>query len=419
MTDSQASARAITTTCCIAGGGPAGMMLGFLLARAGVPVTVIEKHKDFLRDFRGDTIHPSTLELMAELGLLERFLARPHEKTETINVQVGGQSVLAADFTHLPVTCGYIAFMPQWEFLDFLAEEAGRFDTFTLLRSTEATDIIEQDGTVRGLRCRDADGTIEIRADLTIGADGRGSAVRDASGLQPTTLGAPMDVLWMRVPKGAEHPEGTLFRLSTGVILILIDRGTYWQIAYVIRKSGFDTLKKDGLDAFRERIVRLVPALAGEIDALSTWDDVKLLTVAVDRLDTWHCPGLLFVGDAAHAMSPVGGIGINLAIQDAVAAANLLHAPLRAGTVGSNDLAAVQKRRQWPTQITQRAQVLIQNRVIANVLAQDGQETDRPMSMPWPLRLVKAIPLLARLPARFIGMGARPEHIQSPEAGRP
>lgn len=414
MTESQASVRTLSTTCCIAGGGPAGMMLGFLLARAGIPVTVVEKHADFLRDFRGDTIHPSTLELMAELGLLDRFLARPHEKTRTIGVQIGSETIRAADFSHLPVTCGYIAFMPQWDFLDFLAEEASAFETFTLLRSTEAVGLLESGGVTRGIRCRDAQGELEIHAPLTIGADGRGSALRKAAGLSPTVLGAPMDVLWMRVPKGPQHPDGTLFRLAAGAILILIDRGTYWQIAYVIRKGGFDALRQDGLDAFRRRIVDLLPALAGEIDALASWDDVKLLTVAVDRLDTWHRPGLLFIGDAAHAMSPVGGIGINLAIQDAVAAANRLHAPLRAGIIGPDDLAAVEKRRRWPTRVTQRAQILIQDRVIASVLTRAETADTAPLPVPWPLRLVRAFPVLARLPARFIGMGVRPEHVRSP-----
>lgn len=401
--------RKITTTCCIAGGGPAGMMLGFLLARAGIDVTVVEKHSDFLRDFRGDTIHPSTLEVMKELGLLDRFLARPHEKAFNIHGQFGDETLMVADFTHLPVTCGFIAFMPQWEFLDFLADEARAFPNFTLLRSTEATNILSTNGTITGLECMSADGPIKIEATLTVAADGRGSTVRQVAGMVPQNLGAPMDVLWMHIPKRGDEQSKSFGRFDAGRILILIDRNTYWQAAFVIPKGGLNAIKARGLEAFRAEIMALSPALADNIDALASWDDIKLLTVAVDRLHTWHKPGLLVIGDAAHAMSPVGGVGINLAIQDAVATANLLHDPLRRQCLTNKDLAAVQSRRMWPTKLTQAAQVAAQNRVIAPALA-SGQA----MKLPLPLRILKRFPVLARIPARLIGMGVRPEHVHSP-----
>lgn len=408
--DTDGGSRTLTTTCCIAGGGPAGMIAGYLLARAGIDVIVLEKHADFLRDFRGDTIHPSTLELMYELGVLDRFLQRPHQKTFKLRGRIGDEDLVVADFTHLPTRCGYIAFMPQWDFLDFLAEEGAAFDTFHLRRQTEVTGLVLDKGRVVGVRAKDTDGPLEIRAELVIGADGRHSTVREEAGLPVRDLGAPMDVLWMRIPNTADDPDESLGRFDAGRILALINRRDYWQVAYVIEKGGFDAIREKGIAALRTDIATLAPFLADSVDALKDWDDVSLLTVTVDRLETWHRPGLLCIGDAAHAMSPVGGVGINLAIQDAVAAANLLHAPLRAGHVAPRDLDRVQRRRMWPTRVTQAAQVAIQNRIISNVLAMDG-----PMPLPWPLKLVKRFPALARIPARLVGMGARPEHIHSPK----
>ncbi len=325
-------AEQITTRCCIAGGGPAGMMLGFLLARAGVPVVVLEKHKDFLRDFRGDTVHPSTLELMYELGLLDEFLKLPHQKIETLSGQVGAERVTMADFTHLPTHCKYIALMPQWDFLNFLADHGKRYKTFDLRMQTEATDLIEEGGRIVGLRANTPDGALDIRADLVIGADGRHSTVREQAGLKGDDYGAPMDVLWFRLSRKASDETETFGHIEAGMMLVMLDRGDYWQCAFVIPKGGIERVKAKGLDAFRERVVWMSPFLADRIGELKSWDDIKLLSVAVDRLQQWWRPGLLCIGDAAHAMSPIGGVGINLAVQDAVAAANRLAAPLKAGT---------------------------------------------------------------------------------------
>jgi 2-polyprenyl-6-methoxyphenol hydroxylase-like FAD-dependent oxidoreductase len=395
-------------TCCIAGGGPAGVMLGFLLARAGVDVLVLEKHRDFLRDFRGDTIHPSTLQVMHELGLLDAFLERPHQEVRELRGIIGDTRIKLADFGHLPTRCRFIALMPQWDFLDFLAEAGRRYPGFHLAMQAEVTDLIEEAGRITGVRGQTPEGPFEVRADLVVGADGRHSVVRERAGLKVRNLGAPIDVLWMRLSKRPGDPTETAGRINFGKMLVMLDRGDYWQCAFVIRKDGFVALQAKGLDAFRRDIVQIAPFLHDRADELRGWDDVKLLTVAVDRLEKWWRPGLLCIGDCAHAMSPVGGVGINLAIQDAVAAGNLLGEKLRAGALGDDDLAAVERRRTLPTRLTQAMQVLVQERVIDRVL-----ESEKPITAPWPLRLFNSFPLLARIPARLIGMGFRPEHVRT------
>jgi 2-polyprenyl-6-methoxyphenol hydroxylase-like FAD-dependent oxidoreductase len=405
----------IRARCCIAGGGPAGMMLGYLLARAGVDVVVLEKHADFLRDFRGDTVHPSTLELMFELGLLDEFLKRPHQEVGVLIGIVGGTTVPIADFSHVPTHCKFIALMPQWDFLTFLAENARRYPAFRLLMQAEVTELIDAGDGIAGVRASTPDGPIEIRADLVVGADGRHSTVRARAGLAVHDLGAPIDVLWMRLPK---HPGdiggAALGRFDAGRILVTLDRGDYWQCASVIPKGGYDALRARGLQALRDDVAAVAPDLADRVGALQSWDDVKLLTVTVDRLTEWYRQGLLCIGDAAHAMSPVGGVGINLAVQDAVAAANILAEPLRAGTLNASHLAAVQRRRMLPTRLTQALQVFAQNRIIIGVL-----RSNAPTKVPALLRLLGAFPLLRCIPARVVGVGFRPEHVRTPEAVTP
>jgi 2-polyprenyl-6-methoxyphenol hydroxylase-like FAD-dependent oxidoreductase len=397
----------ISTRCCIAGGGPAGMILGLLLARAGIDVVVLEKHADFLRDFRGDTVHPSTMEVMHELGLLDAFLALPHSEVRSLGVQIGAEFFEIANFSHLPTRCKFIALMPQWDFLDFLAAEAKRYPTFRLLLQTEATGLLREDDRMVGVSALGPDGSLAIRAELVVGADGRHSTLRDAAGFEVVDRGAPMDVLWLRLSKHPSDPGQTLGRVGAGRIFIMLDRNDYWQCAFVIPKGGIDEVHAQGLEAFRADIVQLAPFLRDRVHELATWDDIKLLTVAVNRLDTWYRPGLLFIGDAAHAMSPVGGVGINLAIQDAVATANTLVPRMRQGAATLDDLRAVQRRRELPTRLTQRMQVLIQNRVISNVLR--GTATPEP---PWAVRILGRYPVLRRLPARAVAMGFRPEHIR-------
>jgi 2-polyprenyl-6-methoxyphenol hydroxylase-like FAD-dependent oxidoreductase len=400
-----AGARRLETRCCIAGGGPAGLMLGLLLARSGVPVVVLEKHADFLRDFRGDTIHPSTLEVVNELGLLDEFLALPHDKVADLAVQFVNGQFLVADFRRLPVRCGFIAMMPQWDFLDFLAGCGRRESGYTLLMRTEATGLIEEGGRVVGVRARDDDGELEVRADLTVACDGRHSTLREAAGFAPTNLGAPIDVLWFRISRRPDDIAETGGRFGAGTILVMINRGDYWQCAYVIPKGSVESVRARGLPLFRDGLAAFAPMLADRVGELRSWDDLKLLTVRVDRLPRWWRPGLLCIGDAAHAMSPVGGVGINLAIQDAVATANRLAAALRERRVTDSDLAAVQARRRWPTRATQAVQLLVQNIVIAPSLGRSG-----PPRAPLPVRLMARWPWLRRLPARLIGMGFRPEH---------
>jgi 2-polyprenyl-6-methoxyphenol hydroxylase-like FAD-dependent oxidoreductase len=398
----------IRADCCIAGGGPAGLMLGFLLARAGVDVVVLEKHADFFRDFRGDTIHPSTLEVMHELGLLQEFLTRPHQELSHLGAQIGEARLTIADFSHLPTTCKFIALMPQWDFLNFLVEQARRYPTFHLCMETEVTGLVHTDGRVTGVHAKTTGGTLRVDADLVVGADGRGSTVREQAGLEIIDLGAPMDVLWMRLSKGRGDPGQTLGRVDPGRILVLIDRGDYWQCAYLIPKGGIEEIRRRGLPALREAIAQLAPYLRDRVGELREWSDVKLLTVRVDRLRDWYRPGLLCIGDAAHAMSPIGGVGINLAIQDAVAAANILARPLKDRALGPAHLQAVQRRRELPTRVTQGVQVFIQKRVIAAVLS-SGQQT---ISLPLPLRLLRRWRLLQRIPAYIVGVGVRPEHVR-------
>jgi 2-polyprenyl-6-methoxyphenol hydroxylase-like FAD-dependent oxidoreductase len=383
------------------------MMLGLLLARAGIDVTVLEKHADFLRDFRGDTVHPSTLQLMHELGLLDEFLLRPHQEVGKLAVEIGSETVQVGDFTHLPTRCKFIALMPQWEFLDFLAEHAKSYPGFHLLLRTEGTGLLRDGERVVGVTAHSTDGPLEIRAGLVIATDGRHSTMRDATNLKVIDHGAPMDVLWLRLPRRDGDPGQTLGRVGAGHLLVTLDRGDYWQCAFVIAKGGYNAIRDAGLDAFRVQIAGMAPHFGDRVQEIASWDDVKLLTVAVNRMERWYQPGLLLIGDAAHAMSPIGGVGINLAIQDAVAAANILVPPLRRGTVTVQDLHAVQRRRELPTKLTQGVQLIIQNRVISNVLK--STQTPRP---PWLVRMLGRFPFLQRFPARAVGLGFRPEHIQ-------
>ncbi|MGC2508658.1 MAG: FAD-dependent oxidoreductase [Candidatus Acidiferrales bacterium] len=404
----------ISTGCCIAGGGPAGMMLGFLLARAGVDVTVLEKHGDFLRDFRGDTVHPSTLEVLHELGLLEDFLKRPHQEVRELVAYVGQQSVPIADLSHLPTQCKFIVLMPQWDFLNFLAENARRYPGFHVRMECEATDILVDGDCVKGVRATTKQGELHVRADLVVAADGRHSTIRAKAGFEVMTLGAPIDVLWMRIPRTPSDPPQSLGRVDAGKFLVMINRADYWQCAYVIPKGGFDAIRAAGLAGFQSDIAQIAPFVSDRVAELKTWDDVKLLSVAVDRLRQWYRPGLLCIGDAAHAMSPIGGVGINLAIQDAVAAANLLAAPLRSRTVSIRDLRKVQERRMFPTRATQRLQVFVQDRVVTPAL----KSKTKIANLPLPLKLLRRWPLLRRIPARIVGVGFRPEHVKTRASGR-
>ena len=383
----------IATTCCIAGGGPAGMMLGFLLARAGVDVVVLEKHADFFRDFRGDTVHPSTLELMYELGLLEQFLKVPHQKIERLSAQIGAERVPMADFTHLPTHCKFVALMPQWDFLNFLAERGKRYKTFDLRMNTEATDLIEEGGRIVGLRAKTADGTLSIRAALVVGCDGRHSTVREKAGLESDDYGAPMDVLWFRVTRKASDETETFGHIEAGKMMVMLDRRDYWQCAFVIPKGGIEEVQARGLEAFRQAVVEMSPFLGDRVGELKSWDDVKLLTVKVDRLRKWWRPGLICIGDSAHAMSPIGGVGVNIAVQDAVAAANRLAAPLKSGKVSDADLQAIQERRMLAVRFTQGLQLTAQNRIVSRVLT-----SERRPKPPLMFKLLKIFPVLQRIP---------------------
>jgi 2-polyprenyl-6-methoxyphenol hydroxylase-like FAD-dependent oxidoreductase len=407
------------TRCCIAGGGPAGMMLGLLLARAGIEVVVLEKHGDFLRDFRGDTVHPSTLDLMQELGLLQTFLQRPHNRAHDLHVTIAGRDMTIIDFAHVPTRCKFIALMPQWEFLDFLRDHAETYPGFHLMQNAEVTGLLEEDGRVAGVQVSTTDGPLSIRADLVVGADGRHSTVRRAAGLPVQDIGAPIDVLWMRLPTANGDSVDTGAHIGAGHFLVTIHRGDYWQCAYVIAKGGIDEIKARGLDAFRQELVRAAPMFDGRVDALQSWDDIKLLSVTVDRLQQWWKPGLLCIGDAAHAMSPIGGVGINLAIQDAVAAANTLAASLCNPSVDTMQLspllAQVQKRRTFPVRVTQAAQVAIQNRLLLPTIA---RQDDTPIKIPLALRMLQRWPLLRTLPARLFAVGVRPEHVHTPTLHR-
>jgi 2-polyprenyl-6-methoxyphenol hydroxylase-like FAD-dependent oxidoreductase len=403
-------ANQLTTGCCVVGGGPAGMILGFLLARAGVEVVVLEKHADFLRDFRGDTIHPSTLELMHELGLLSDFLALPHQEIREVKARFGGVEFTAADFSHLPTHCKFIVLMPQWDFLNFLCERGRRYPGFRVIMKAAATDLIEHDGAVVGVRADTADGALAVKAPLVVGCDGRHSTVRQKAGLTVESLGAPMDVLWFRMRRKSDDPAEIMGLFEAGHIFIMINRGDYWQCGYVIPKGSFDEVRRAGLAQFCAQLARTMPLFADRVGELASWDQIKLLTVAVDRLECWYRRGLLCIGDAAHAMSPIGGVGINLAVQDAVAAANILWQPLLSGAVGEAELRRVQERREFPTRLVQRAQVLIQQRVITGVLG--SQDKIEP---PLAVKLLRSFPILRRIPARLLGIGIRPEHIRTPE----
>ncbi len=395
----------LETTCCIVGGGPAGMMLGYLLARAGVPVTVLEKHNDFFRDFRGDTVHPSTLELMYELGLLEDFLKVPHQQLTSVGGVFGGFPFQAANFRHVPTHCKFVALMPQWDFLSFISKRAKTFPAFRLRMHYEAVDLLRENGRVLGVKARTPEGDVHIRADLVAGCDGRHSTTRKAARLEVQEFGVPIDVLWFRISRVGNDPEQLFGNINFGKVLILINRGDYFQAGFIIRKGSFEEMQRKGLEAFRQSVHQIAPYLGDRIEELKDWAQIKLLSVQINRLTRWHRPGLLCIGDAAHAMSPAGGVGINLAIQDAVAAANLLAQPLLHGCITEALLARVQRRRELPTRITQRMQVNA-HKVFEHVFQNPG-----PLKVPWQLKMGSRIPGVQRVLARVVGVGIRPEHI--------
>jgi 2-polyprenyl-6-methoxyphenol hydroxylase-like FAD-dependent oxidoreductase len=400
----------LNTRCCIVGGGPAGMMLGYLLGRAGVDTIVLEKHADFFRDFRGDTVHPSTLQVMDELGLIEGFLKLPHQQVQKMNGRFGNTSIRIADLSRVATKYPFIALMPQWDFLNFLRENGKRFASLKVMMSAGATDLIWSGDTVAGVKANTADGPVEIHADLTIGCDGRHSVVRERADLELIELGAPMDVLWFRAGKREGETENLFARVEAGKMMVIFDRGDYWQCAYVIAKGQYDAVKARGLNVFLDDVTHMAPILRDGVAEVKSWDDVKLLTVAIDRLKRWTRPGLLCIGDAAHAMSPIGGVGVNLAVQDAVATANLLAARLAQGCPSEEELDAVRRRREFPVRMTQAMQVMVQNNLISLAL----KPGDQPLRVPVFLRILNAVPWLQGFPARFVGLGVRPEHVQSP-----
>jgi 2-polyprenyl-6-methoxyphenol hydroxylase-like FAD-dependent oxidoreductase len=405
---------ALETRVCVVGGGPAGIVLGYLLARAGHAVTVLEKHGDFLRDFRGDTFHPSTMTVLDELGLLDDFLKRPHSEIVHLAANIGADTIELGDFSHVPAKTKFLAIMPQWDFLNFLAEKGRAYAGFSLLMNTAATGVIRENGRVAGVRATGPNGELAIRADVVVACDGRTSTLRSAVGVTPRDLGAPMDVLWMSLPKRENDKNAALGFVGAGTIFVMIDRVDYWQCGYVIAKGSADEVRARGLESFRAEIASIAPVIADRVSEIKSWDDVKLLTVAVDRLDRWYLPGLLFIGDAAHAMSPIGGVGINLAVQDAVATANILAAALgRPGPVDDDVLGAVQRRRTFPTVMTQGLQVLIQRAIVTRVLRSKAP----PKRAPLILRILTNIPGFRRLPAYIVGIGFRPEHVSKQVRG--
>ncbi|WP_298243506.1 FAD-dependent oxidoreductase [uncultured Bradyrhizobium sp.] len=414
MTSDQPSNRTKRVRCCIVGGGPAGMMLGYLLGRAGIEVVVLEKHADFFRDFRGDTVHPSTLQVMDELGLIDGFLKLPHQRLQKLDGLFGGTPVRIADLSRLHTKYPFIAFMPQWDFLNFLREAGGRFASLEMMMNTEAVDLIRRGETIAGVRATTPDGIVDIEADLTIACDGRHSTVRERAGLAVEEIGAPMDVLWFRAGRKADETENVFARVEPGKMMITFDRGDYWQCAYVIAKGQYEAVKARGLQALLDDVVRMAPILKAGIADVKSFDDVKLLTVAINRLTRWTRPGLLCIGDAAHAMSPVGGVGVNLAVQDAVATANLLADKLQQGCPSEDELDAVRRRREFPVKMTQWMQRVVQNNIISGAL----YGGDQPLKVPLIVRLITALPWLQGIPARLIGLGVRPEHVQSKVAAR-
>jgi 2-polyprenyl-6-methoxyphenol hydroxylase-like FAD-dependent oxidoreductase len=408
----QPSGRTMKVRCCIVGGGPAGMMLGYLLGRAGVDAVVLEKHADFFRDFRGDTVHPSTLQVMDELGLSDGFLKLPHQRLQKMDGMFGGASVRIADLSRLKVKFPFIAFMPQWDFLNFLRESGKRFPSLKVMMSAEAVDLISDGDRIAGVRAKTPDGIIDIEADLTIACDGRHSLVRERAGLAIEEIGAPMDVLWFRAGKRANETENVFARVDPGSMMVTFDRGDYWQCAYVIAKGQYDAVKARGLPALLADVERMAPILKSGLSDVKSWDDVKLLTVAINRLPRWTRKGLLCIGDAAHAMSPIGGVGVNLAVQDAVATANLLAAKLVNGCPPEDELDAVRRRREFPVRMTQAMQVVAQNNIVSAALKPGGA----PLKVPLVVRLITAVPWLQGITARFVALGVRPEHVHSPEA---
>ena len=394
------------TTCCVVGGGPAGVMLGYLLARAGVDVTVLEKHQDFNRDFRGDTVHPSTLEVMHELGLLQDFLKVPHQELRSVCGVFGDFAFRTADFRRLPTPCKFVALMPQWDFLNFLSEEGKKFSNFRLLMQHDCVDLLQDEGRIHGVEAHTPNGPVQIRADLVVGCDGRHSTTRKAAGLEVIEYGVPIDVLWFRIGRRSNDPEVLLGNFNYGRALVLINRGDYFQTGLLIRKGSFPEMQNEGLEKFRNIIRQIAPYVGDRVDEVQDWSQISLLTVQVNRLVKWYRPGLLCIGDAAHAMSPVGGVGINLAIQDAVATANLLADPLREGRITEWWLAQVQRRREFPTRVTQRVQVFAHSQM------QKVFEKSGPMKAPWQLKAVFSIAGIQHVLARVVGIGVLPEHIK-------